>query len=234
LSISVPSRIQCQAGVSLVEILLVLALSALVATLSIAMVVQQPSKVWNRVAEDYVQHLAKVYNKVVLQHGDTPINALTSAGATRYSDGITTVLQSWESIATYTSSSPAYFTYPSKIRVYVNPEDTAITDTGNELPIHQTGTPSAIMEKSSTVVTNNKEWLLLDMNGTDAPNSMGVSGDRVLLIVDDATGRVMTAWQKCNEFGGTVNGATNTTCTLSTVSPNRVYYRSFYDVYKGY
>lgn len=228
---------QSARGISIPEILMVVAISAVVALFTIPMVINSPNGKWPHLIEDYVQHLSSVYNKVQLENGDSPINAELvpdpdiNAHNPKYADGIESVLVDWETLAFYSSSAPQYLSYPNKIRVYLDPENTNIPDPQSQLPIHQAGSPATIMAG-----TDNKEWLLVDMDGASGTNRMDSTdpkADRVLLIVDDATGRILTAWQKCIELGGATNGPM-TTCTMSSPAPSRVYYKSFYDVYKGY
>ncbi len=239
-------------GFSLVELLMVLALSGLMAAMVVGMMLPKASPTWARVAEDYIEHLSAVYSKIQLQSGDSPIQAQIvpdpnpAVHNPLYADGIATVLQTSESLVTYSAASPPFLSYPSKIRVYLNPEDTNIPDTSNQLPRHQAGAlaPGAVNPATNSATqtimagTEDREWLLLDMNGADGPNTMGTNGDRVLLIVDDVTGRVLTAWQKCwmltNALTPTYPAAATTTCTLASPAPSRTYYKSFYDVYKKY
>jgi hypothetical protein len=180
---------------SLAELLIVLALTGLMMTLTIPFLVNRsPSSAWGRVSQDMVRHLASVYNQTVLKTGNPPVLA---------SDGVPGILPTYETMATYTAAAPANISYASGITLYLHPENTNIPgDRGNN-PTILTG-------------TNNREWLLLDMNGSAAPNSLGTSGDRVLLYIENTTGRVLTARQKCQEDGTSTYG------------------QSFYDVYKGY
>lgn len=262
--VNVGNRANSSAGVTLVEILIVVALSGLLAALTLKMVLNKPNDAWPRVTEDYIHHLSGVFNKTLLEKGIVPTKIPNSTSLDPnacprqnnellYPDGTSSVLQNWESVANYVSTSPAYLNYPSGIFVYVNPEDTNIPDTSNMLPRHQagalvpfnfspTGNPTGnVCTAAQTVMsgTDDRNWLLLDLNGTTGPNTLGLTGDRVLLLVDEATGRILTAWQKCKEFQGqtgytvTVNAGAGT-CTISVPAPSRVYYQSAFDSMKGY
>jgi hypothetical protein len=240
---------------STAELLIALSLLGVLAVLGLNLLLTAPGDTWPRMVEDYFRQLSSVYNKIKLETGDTPLNALDNTLSTPstpvylYPDGIASVLQTWESTKTYVPKGPsvaAKLLYPSNMVVYLDPEDTNIPDSNNQLPIHQPGALNPNSDSSSIMTgTNDHEWLLIDVNGDAGPNSLGVGGDRVLLIVDDPTGRVLTAWQKCwmTLNPGVVNpygNSAKTTCVLGPSStpsfpgPNRTYYKSFYDVKKDY
>lgn len=222
-----------------------LALLGLMVALSIPMLLKGPNDSWPRMVDDYTHQLSAVYNKIKLQHGDTPLRALdpNTGNTYLYADGVPSLLQTWESTVKYvaaTGSTPAYLQYPSKMVVYVDPHDTKIADPGLDLPIHQPGalTPGSPVTSASpkTIMTgtDDREWILVDINGSDPPNSLGPSGDRVLIWIDDNNGRILTAWQRCWLTTTPNTNPNATSCVLSTPSPARAYYKSFYDVYKNY
>jgi type II secretory pathway pseudopilin PulG len=246
------------------EVLISLGLLAFLSLMGVKLLLNFTKDIWPRVVEDYTRQLASVYNKIRLDNGETPLRAIDNTTVNNpvptplFADGIATLLQTWESTTRYTSTSPAKLQYPSGMTVYVNPEDTNIPDPNSELPIHQAGalTPdplpgTATSPQTIMAGTSDREWLLIDMSGPDSggndklPNSLKPNGDRVLLMVDDATGRVLTAWQKCwmmNNPSTTTSAITNpygsgTTCTMASptfAAPSRTYYKSFFDVYKNY
>jgi type II secretory pathway pseudopilin PulG len=246
------------------EVLISLALLAFLSVLGIKVLLNSTKDIWPRVVEDYTRQLSAAYNKIRLDTGETPLRAIDNNTINNptptplYEDGIATLLQTWETTTRYISTSPARLQYPSGMTVYVNPEDTNIPDPNSELPIHQAGAltpdiPPGNDASPQTIMagTSDREWLLIDMSGTDSsgndksPNSLKPDGDRVLLMVDDATGRVLTAWQKCwlmNNPSTTTNVISNpygsgTTCTMGPpkfAAPSRTYYKSFFDVYKKY
>lgn len=221
------------------------------------MLITAPKDVAPRSVDDYFQQLSAIYSKVQLESGNTPLQATTPADGTTplYSDGLASVLPTVESLVTYTArnsgtSTPGQLLYPSNLLLYLDPEDTNIPDTGNQLPIHQASalTPdnpvTAASPQTIMAGTDDREWLLLDVNGTGGQNDLGISGDRVLLMVDDSTGRVLTAWQKCwmltnpippddATYHGIPYGS-GTTCVMSGTAPTRTYYKSFFDVFKNY
>lgn len=249
---------------SLAEVLITLGLLAFLSVLGIKLLLNTNRDIWPRVVEDYTRQLTAVYNKIRMDSGETPLRAIDNATVNNptptplFEDGIATLLQTWESTARYTAASPAKLQYPSGMTVYLNPEDTNIPDPNAELPIHQPGAltpdpPPGTATSPQTIMagTSDREWLLIDMSGLDQggndqlPNSLKPDGDRVLLMVDDATGRVLTAWQKCwmmNNPSTTTAVIANpygsgTTCTMGPPqfpAPERTYYKSFFDEYKKY
>ncbi len=210
-------------GVSLIEALVALAMVSTVVVLTIPVLTggfaQTNSKTWSRSVSDYFHHLASAYNTVNLKYGAGPVAATTVDNngnpVSVYADGLASMLPDWETAITYDVGPPAVLDYPAGLRVYLKPEQ-AGADPNNEID-------------NTTIMsgTNNKEWLLLDMNGSSGSNSTTVTGDRVLIYVEDTTGQIFTAWQKCKALGGTV--ASNT-CTYSGDD----FYKSFYDEVKGY
>jgi prepilin-type N-terminal cleavage/methylation domain-containing protein len=176
-------------GFTLAELLIVLALSGILAALTLNLITKTPSGTYGRLAEDYARHLASVYEQYQLKNGQ-PFDLTTN--------NVASLLPTWESIAIYTSSSPELLTYPSRVIVYIKPEQVSG------------------MSATTLAGTNNREWVMMDVNGTTGPNSLSSSGDRVLFYIENTSGRVLTAYQKCQEDGTTT------------------YTQSFYDLYKGY
>ncbi|MEB3245502.1 MAG: prepilin-type N-terminal cleavage/methylation domain-containing protein [Vampirovibrionales bacterium] len=174
-------------GFTLAEIIVALILMGLVAVFSVNLIMTRPSDRFARMTEDYIHHLASIYEAQNLRTGSPPITATTP-------DGMAALLPQLESMATHTTSSPEQITYTNRMVVYLKPEQVS----GISNPV-LTG-------------TDNREWLLLDVDGTQGSNSLTSSGDRVLIHVDNDTGQVQTAWQ--------VDSGS--------------FSQSFYDVYKGY
>lgn len=170
------------------ELLIVLSLVGTLCVLSIKLLVKTKSEPWPRVMDDYATHLGTVYNQILLQTGNVPVLA---------SNGLPGYLATWESIATYTSSSPSNLAYPSRIVVYLYPEQVA-------------GISNPVLSG-----TNNREWMLVDMNGSNGPNVLTSGGDQVLLYIENTTGRILTSCQKKAELGQSGT-------------------QSFYDVARGY
>lgn len=222
-------------GISLVEVLVIVALMGTMALLTVPLLSQNPANIWARTTEDYMTHLAAMYNKISLERGDSPAQVRDPSGNLVYPDGMASVLADWETVATHVTGPPRRLHYPNKIVVYLHPEQASIPNPGSGmlLPIHQSGSPAEIMAG-----TANKDWLLLDVNGVTEPNQLGPEGDRILLLVEDATGRIITAWKKCLELDGqagyTVSVDTDEgTCTISSPAPSRIYYKSRYDTLKN-
>ena len=176
-------------GFSLAELLIVLALTGIVLAMSLKLLTDTPSGTYGRLAEDYARHLATVYEQYQLKNGQ-PFDLSTNS--------IATLLPTWETTTIHNAASPESLDYPSKIVVYLRPEQVS-------------GMPATILAG-----TNNREWIMVDIDGTDGPNALGTSGDRVLFYVENTSGRVLTAYQKCVED------------SVST------YDQSFYDIHKGY
>lgn len=135
--------------------------------------------------------------------------------------GMSIFLPEWES-SVKTGTAPVRLEYPSNVIVYTRPDEATVTDTLNQIPNEGSdNTPVGFAHDDIMDYTDDREWLLLDMNGTKSPNSITAGGDRVLVNVNDKNCRILTARQKCKE----VNPGSN--CT-------EAYAQSFYDVYKNY
>jgi prepilin-type N-terminal cleavage/methylation domain-containing protein len=181
-----------QGGFSLVELIVVLALSAVVFGFTIKALVAQPaSNLWTKQVGDYIEMLAAVYNDYEMKTGKTPINS----GNT---DGLMSILPTLSTGIVDGYASPEYFTYPGGFRAYFKPEQLEGTVTGITNPI--------------LAGTDNREWLLLDMQPSTPPTNLATNGDLVLLRIDNTTGRILTARQVAS---GTFSA-------------------SFYDTAKGY
>jgi prepilin-type N-terminal cleavage/methylation domain-containing protein len=145
-------------GFTLAELLIGLALLGVLSTLSITVLTNQNSSAtWARTAEDYLHSLASVYSQTMLKTGNPPVLA---------SNGIAGILPAYETMATYTAGPPARITYPTGMVVYLYPEDATIPG----LLADRGATPTILSPQ------NNREFLLLDMNGATAPNSLASGG----------------------------------------------------------
>jgi hypothetical protein len=184
------------AAFTLAEILIALALLGLVSALLIQAVFMPKTNSYGRSAEDFVAHLGLVYNRQKLITGTPPS---TSVAATTLAG----ILPAIDSMAVLNAAAPETLTYSGKMMVYLKPEQCS----GGACN-------SANLSDPILADTSNREWLLLDINGTEEPNAFGENGDRVLLYVNNTTGDVQTAWQRA---AGTAAFA-----------------RSFYDIHKGY
>ena len=81
------------------------------------------------------------------------------------------------------------------------------------------------------MAADDRQFVLLDMNGTASPNSIGANGDRVLLYVADNSCRIRTAYQACRSELADKQGTTSTADDLPC-NQQAAYVQSFYDVYK--
>lgn len=178
-------------GFSLVEALVALAITGLIMTLTIQTLLRSPANATYvfRVS-DYLEHLAAVARVQELKTGQSPIHSGNA-------NGLAAILPTLETGATHVSASPEYLDYPGGLRVYLRPEQLVGTVTGLSNPIY-TG-------------TNNREWLLLDLNRNTAPTNLSTNGDLVLVRVHNGTQHVYTARQVDAAFPST-----------------------FYDSFKGY
>ena len=187
---------RCASAFTLAEVLMVLGLLGVIAALLIRGVMMPKTNSYGRSAEDFSAHLAMIYKTQVLRTGSPPsttVAANTLAG----------ILPTADTMTVFNAVSPETLTYSAKMIVYLKPEQctgTACNSAGLTDPV-LTG-------------TSNREWLLLDINGTEGPNTFGTSGDMVLLYINNATGDVQTAWQVAPGTGA--------------------FERSFYDSFKGY
>ncbi|MEB3206303.1 MAG: prepilin-type N-terminal cleavage/methylation domain-containing protein [Vampirovibrionales bacterium] len=181
---------------TLAEILIALAILGLVSTLLIQAVFIPKTNSYGRSAEDFVKHLGLVYNRQKLMTGSPPS---TSVAATTLAG----ILPAIDSMTVLNPVSPETLTYSGKMIVYLKPEQCS-----------GSACNSANLSDPILAGTSNREWLLLDINGTENPNAFGDNGDRVLLNVNNTTGDVQTAWQRAAGTGA--------------------FARSFYDVFKGY
>ena len=263
-------------GFTLVESLIALALTAVIAVLSINMIVGRSANTqdtYSHETSDFIQHLTAACQKSRLEYGAGPLAAKTigsgscsaahpdcnlwaypqTPGTNNLADtpqysytgtndnnlrGIGWLLKNWDSTVTYDSTNQA-LSYPGGMILYLQPDLPVGTgpnvDPNGEIPddasgINGTatnpetatlvpGTLDDIMYNSTnSVAKDDRQFLLLDLNGTPAPNSIASSGDRVLLYVEDKTCRVRTAYQACRD-------GTMATC-------NQAYTQSFYDVYE--
>ncbi|MGE0201024.1 MAG: type II secretion system protein J [Candidatus Melainabacteria bacterium] len=185
------------AGFTLAELLITMALSALILVLSLKMVSglqARDTKQYKRMAGDFVHHLAAACEVVKYRYGAGPIAAQTVDGSgnptAAFADGWTTFLPGWESTTPTLTTAPTVLNYPQDMLLYLKPYEATVPDPSNQIP----NTPTAIMSG----VTDGT-WVLLDMNGTDTPNSIAATGDRVLLNIDDTTCQVKTAAKLCTE-----------------------------------
>lgn len=126
--------------------------------------------------------------------------------------GMALFLPTWESVAQYTTG-PEQLKYADNRILYLRPDETTVTDTSNDIPNNSV---DAFEYDDIMATTDDRQWLLLDMTGTNGSNN--IATDRVLLHVNDDTCKVLTARQKCHEVGAD--------CTLTS------YPQSFYDSYK--
>ncbi len=126
--------------------------------------------------------------------------------------GMALFLPTWESNIQYTTG-PEKLLYSDSRILYLRPDESTVTDTGNEIPDNSA---DAFEYDDIMTTTDDRQWLLLDVNGTNGSNR--ITSDRVLLYVNDDTCKVSTARQKCHEVGAS--------CTLTS------YPQSFYDTYK--
>ena len=157
--------------------------------------------------------------------------------------GFSWLIKDWESTVTYNSGDES-LSYPEGIRLYLQPDmsnaasnpdvdpNTQIPDDASgiagtgynpENALLIPGTLNDIMYNTTPnpdVASDDRQFVILDMNGTSGPNSIVSTGDRVLLYVEDKTCRIRTAYQACRDQGMTL-------CTQSAT-----YGQSFYDVYK--
>ena len=204
-------KIKNKKGFSLVEALVALTLTAVIAGLAISVLVGQnkAGKAQARTTYDFISHLATVYRIYDLQTGRRLRNSDNT-------DGIADFLPDYESTVTHVASSPEHLQYPEGAVLYLKPEQLgAISD-----PIY-TG-------------SENRDWLLFDIDGTAGSNSIA-GGDQVLLYINNNTGQVLTAWQvECDATqsyydinyvipnGGTcdlgIHDPTTTTTTTSSTS----------------
>ncbi|MDX2085520.1 MAG: hypothetical protein SFZ03_09040 [Candidatus Melainabacteria bacterium] len=178
-------------GVSLIEIIVALGLMGLLMTLSISLLTTNPTSKWNKAADDYALHVASFAHQYQLKNGQPLINATNT-------EGIAGVLPNWETASTYNSSTFT-LTYPNQIQVNLHAETYGGGGTALQTALGCTW-PST---------SNQREWIIVDINGSAGPNSLACGGDQVALMVENTTGRIRTAkkW--------------NNSCAAS-----------FYDVYK--
>lgn len=240
-----PRTVSRNAGYTLTEVLIVMGLMGVLAALSINLLLNQGNaNKWGRVTADYVHQLASAYNVSKTTYGKGPLAAkkcnttTTCTLSNAYDDGsalkgISALLYSWETAIVYSSSAPKRFTYPGGIVVYIQPDAAAITDPNNEIPNGTITYADATPDDIAGALANDWEWLLVDMNGTEAPNSTQTTGDRVLLFVDDDTGRILTGWQFCIKNGGT-EITPGVLCRVNDGVTNYNFYKSYYDVYQDY
>lgn len=155
--------------------------------------------------------------------------------------GMALFLPDWESTVTH-ETGPDRLEYPGKVVLYLKPDEAGVADPNNQIPndgvdgtwasndtvgfLHddlmyydQSGDHVA---DSNDIGYDDREFLLLDMDGPDGPNnientSATALSDRILLHVNDQSCEVLTAYQLCARIG----------CT-------QAYKGSFYDYHKGY
>jgi len=254
-------------GFSLAEALIALAITAVVATLAIGVLVNQNPKgeaTYGRTTADFITHLSTVCKKAHLEYGAGPLAAQTidAGGVAIYAypyntaqrtvgvdddqnRGFSWILKDWESTVTYTAGSQS-LAYPEGLILYLTPDipigTNAQVDPNGEIPDHGTGLSGtgyhpeyAVLvpnihddmmynsTPSPDVAADDRQFVLLDVNGTNAPNSIAATGDRVLLYVEDKTCRIRTAYQACRD------GDMATCNPIGGTSP---YNQSFYDVFK--
>lgn len=139
--------------------------------------------------------------------------------------GMSEFLPSWEGTAKGFSS-PSRMEYPNGIVLYTKPDESTVP-ANTEIPDDGADTtPASFSHDDIMDTTDDRNWVLLDMNGTNGPNSITASGDRILLYVDDDSCKVLTARQQCKLVNST--GVCNDNATITT------YPQSFLDSYKNY
>jgi len=192
-----PAAGNAAGGFSLAELLITMALTALILVLSLKMVSglqTRDASQYKRMAGDFVHHLGAACEVVKYRYGAGPVNAQTVDGsgnpADAFADGWTTFLPGWESTTPALTTAPTVLNYPQDMLLYLKPYETTVPDPSNQIP----NTPTNIMSG-----VDDATWVLLDMNGTDSPNSISSTGDRVLLNIDDTTCQVETAAELCTE-----------------------------------
>ncbi|MBK8190943.1 MAG: hypothetical protein IPK79_10895 [Vampirovibrionales bacterium] len=205
-------------GVGWVEVGVALLIGVALAALSLALLGRRPHQTWAALVRDFRQELSAAYESVYYAYGRGPLDAVETCGRLAcgdrllYPNGMADVLARYETRARYIPGPPALLQYPSGMTAYLFPERGDIPDPQRQLP-QATQPDGNVMPQ-----THDREWILLDVNGAEAPNGLGEEGDRVLLRVDNQTGRVETAYQTCR--------------TLSDAC-SRPALRSFYDVEAG-
>lgn len=145
--------------------------------------------------------------------------------------GMSIFLPTWESNVKKLTG-PERLEYPNDIVLYLRPDEATVADPNSEIPnAGADNTPASFAHDDIMDTVDDREWLLLDMNGTDGPNSIAAGGDRVLLHVDDSSCKILTARQKCKlvNSAGTCNDGAVTTYPQSFYDQNRNYCSNFLD-----
>jgi type II secretory pathway pseudopilin PulG len=176
-------RNSARAGISLVEVIITLTLVGVLVAMTINLVLVNPRGKWNKMTDDYILHLASVYHQYQLKNGLNPVKPSNT-------DGIPGMLPDWETASTYDSSNNI-INYPNNMQVQLQAEDFCgglLSDAcGSDL-----GTALGCTWPDST---NNREWIVIDINGNEGPNSLGCDGEQVVIYINNETGQVMTANQ---------------------------------------
>jgi hypothetical protein len=177
---------------TMAELLVALGVAGLVMAMSLATLFNNPpSKRWGRMADDMVTHLAATYHTYQLETGWPLVHA-------GHPDGASALLPLNDTSGTHNTLGTEYLDYQGGFRLYLKPEQLAATVTG--------------LNNTILADTQNREWLLLDMDAASAPTNLSTDPDLVLLRIHNDTGQVLTAHQ---------------------VEPG-TFAASFYDTYKGY
>ena len=163
-------------GFSLAEVVIATGIIGIITVMSLRILLDAPQREteWANRVSDYAIRLSSAYREYKLTTGHPPIN-------TSNTDGLAAVLPDNESGSTHSSTSPEYLDYPGGFRVYLKPEQLAASVTGI----------------SATILTDtdNREWLLIDMNPDTAPSNLATDDDLVLLRVNNTTGSIQSAYQ---------------------------------------
>lgn len=272
-----------QAGFTIPELLITLALMALGSIMGFSILLKKDDQEQrSRIVSDYIQHITSACQIVKSKYGTGPLKATyfddsstDCAGVPcnclryKYTDDAATIISPSTDLCdldpdldknspnhsliplTYTSSDdwrgmdqflpdfesgtvastgPSLLIYPGELYLYTRPDEATIADTSNQIPNHNNHTPapaSNFKHDDIMKTVDDREWLLIDMNGTDAPNSIAAGGDRVLIHVNNETCKVMTAKQKCDEVEATTAG-------YCDGAGETAFGQSFYDVFMNY
>jgi hypothetical protein len=199
--ILIPSRLRAH---NLVEILISLAILGLLVSLTVQLLRPDNSleAAGHKVAS-YAEHLSMVYHRLKAQFGVTPLSvdfdpdpSVVSTG-----HGVPLFVRNNDATASYRAGNPSYLDYPGNVRVYLQPE--------------QFGFMAGPQGTLNGAGYADREMLLVDVDPESAPGALD-DNDVVLLIIDDETGRVLTANELAIEEG----------LSTATFPP------SFYDIYK--
>jgi|GEM_PF-6491616 len=195
-----PSRLRAH---NLVEVLISLAILGLLVSLTMQLLRPDNSleAAGHKVAS-YSEHLSMVYQRLKVQFGVTPLNVDFDGNGLADNLGIPLFVRNNDTTASYRAGNPSYLDYPGNVRVYLQPE--------------QFGFMTGPLGTLAVAGYNQREILLIDVDPESAPGALG-DDDLVLLIVDDETGRVLTANELAVEE------------SLSIVT----FPQSFYDTYKA-